>query len=59
LCQGCPAALFEARTGLAPEQIAAALAKLRQRGLLLDDAARLQPSETGLRYLNELLLDFM
>jgi len=59
LCEGCPAALFEARTGLAPEQIAAALAKLRQRGHLLDDTARLQPSETGLRYLNELLLDFM
>ncbi len=59
LCEGCPAALFEARTGQAPKQIAAALAKLRQRGLLLDDAARLQPSETGLRYLNELLLDFM
>jgi putative oxygen-independent coproporphyrinogen III oxidase len=59
LCEGCPAALFEARTGLPPEQIAAPLGKLRQRGLLLEDAAHLQPSETGLRYLNELLLDFM
>lgn len=59
LCEGCPTALFEARTGLPLEQIAAPLAKLRQRGLLLDSAARLQPSETGLRYLNELLLDFM
>jgi putative oxygen-independent coproporphyrinogen III oxidase len=59
LCEGFPAALFEARTGLALEEIAAALTKLRQRGLLLDDAARLQPSETGLRYLNDLLLEFM
>jgi putative oxygen-independent coproporphyrinogen III oxidase len=59
LCEGCPAPLFEARTGLALQQIAAPLAKLRQRGLLLADPQRLQPSETGLRYLNELLLDFM
>lgn len=59
LCEGCPAALFEARTGIPLQQIAAPLAALRQRGLLLQDAARLQPSETGLRYLNELLLDFM
>jgi putative oxygen-independent coproporphyrinogen III oxidase len=59
LYEGCPAPLFEARTGLALQQIAAPLAKLRQRGLLLADPQRLQPSETGLRYLNELLLDFM
>jgi len=59
LCEGCPAGLFEARTGLALATIAGKIALLQQRGLLLNNPDRLQPSDTGLRYLNELLLAFL
>jgi putative oxygen-independent coproporphyrinogen III oxidase len=59
LCEGCSSALFPQRTGLSLADIEPALHNLRQRGLLQPDPERLCASETGLRYLNELLLAFM
>jgi oxygen-independent coproporphyrinogen-3 oxidase len=58
LVGGVEAGTFAQRTGLALQAIAAPLAAARARGLLQDEPARLQPSELGLRYLNDLLLTF-
>jgi oxygen-independent coproporphyrinogen-3 oxidase len=58
LVDGVPAALFPARTGLALDTVTAALARLRARGLLVDDAARLACTPTGLRFLNDVLGEF-
>lgn len=59
LCKGCPAALFEQRTGLPFAAVVDKTALLQERGLLCQEPERLQPTDTGLRYLNELLLAFM
>ncbi|WP_310447843.1 radical SAM family heme chaperone HemW [Thiobacillus sp.] len=59
LNEGVPAALFEARTGLPLIVCTEALEKARARGLLLPDAARLQPSLQGQRFLNDLLELFL
>ena len=59
LVEGVPAALFEARTGLALDAIAAPLAAARTRGWLVDDSARLQPTPLGLRFHNDLLALFL
>lgn len=59
LLDGVPAELFSARTGLPQGVLAPPLARLRARGLLSADAGRLQPTELGLRFLNELLLEFL
>jgi putative oxygen-independent coproporphyrinogen III oxidase len=59
LCAGCPADLFEQRSGVPLATIADKIALLQRRGLLLNGSDRLQATETGLRYLNELLLAFM
>ena len=58
LTEGVPVALFEARTGLALEEIARPLARARELGLMLVDPRRLQPSPLGLRFLNDLLALF-
>lgn len=58
LCEGAPRELFQQRTGLTLDTIAAPLANLRQRGLLVSDASRLCASTLGLQFLNELLSDF-
>ncbi|MEP7041618.1 MAG: radical SAM family heme chaperone HemW [Dokdonella sp.] len=50
---------FEQTTGLRGDSIEAPLAAARARGWLLDDPARLQPSETGRRFLNDLIELFM
>jgi len=50
---------FTARTGLGAEAIAAPLAALLSRGLLERTAEGFRPSDLGLRFLNELLLEFM
>jgi coproporphyrinogen III oxidase-like Fe-S oxidoreductase len=47
------------RTGLELASIAAPLATLTARGLLLRTASGYRPSELGLRFLNDLLLEFM
>ena len=59
LNEGVPAALFEARTGLPLVVCTAALEKARAQGLLLPDAARLQPSVQGQHFLNDLLELFL
>ena len=55
---GVPSELFTQRTGLALSLIAPQLEQARERGLLEADPARLQPSELGRRFLNDLLAIF-
>ena len=50
---------FVARTGLARSRIAAPLERFLARGLLEPTAAGYRASELGLRFLNDLLLDFL
>ena len=59
LVDGVPRALFARRTGLADEAIVAAVAGLRERGLLVDDDSRLACTGTGLRFLNDVLDAFL
>jgi oxygen-independent coproporphyrinogen-3 oxidase len=59
LNEGVPADLFEARTGLPLIVCRNALEQARTRGLLLPDAARLQASLQGQRFLNDLLELFL
>ncbi len=53
LRDGVPSALLQARTGLDAEQ-QPEIAAARAKGLLIDDPQRLQASELGWRYLNDL-----
>jgi oxygen-independent coproporphyrinogen-3 oxidase len=59
LIDGVPMADFPARTGLAPERIAAALAAARDRGWLHGDAQRLQTTALGQRFLNDVIASFL
>jgi len=59
LVEGVPAALFGQRTGLPLAALEPALSRARERGLLETDPARLQPTERGLRFLNDVLQGFM
>ena len=61
LTAGFGAADFEARTGLSLATVAATLERLARRGLLAaaTDGAWWQPTELGLRFLNELQLAFL
>ena len=59
LVEGVPIELFSERTGLPLTVLEPALSQARERGLLEPDAQRLQPSELGLRFLNDLLPMFM
>ncbi|MFO7640327.1 MAG: radical SAM family heme chaperone HemW [Candidatus Competibacteraceae bacterium] len=59
LVEGVPARLFAERTGLPLAALEPALSRTRERGLLEEDPERLQPSERGLRFLNDLLQEFM
>lgn len=52
-------ALFEARTGLPADRIRPGLAALAQRDLLRIEGTKVQTSDTGKRYLNDLLMEFM
>jgi len=58
LRRGVPAQLFEARTGLSLESIAAPLARLRREGLLEPSAERLQTTALGYRFLNSVVAAF-
>ncbi|MBX9608750.1 MAG: radical SAM family heme chaperone HemW [Gammaproteobacteria bacterium] len=58
LAEGFPLALFEQRTGLAREVIAAPLAEALARGWLLQRADWLQPTSAGFLFLNDLQLLF-
>jgi putative oxygen-independent coproporphyrinogen III oxidase len=59
LVEGVPAALFAERTGLSLAALEPALSQARERGLLERDTERLQATEQGLRFLNDLLQGFM
>ncbi|MFZ1642174.1 MAG: radical SAM family heme chaperone HemW [Candidatus Contendobacter sp.] len=59
LVEGVPAALFPERTGLPLTALEPGLSRARERGLLIADPERLQPTEFGLRFLNDLLQLFM
>jgi putative oxygen-independent coproporphyrinogen III oxidase len=59
LVAGFDAALFETRTGLPFESIAATLEGLRERGLVSACGAHWKPTRLGFRFLNELLLAFL
>ncbi|MBY4676422.1 radical SAM family heme chaperone HemW [Marinobacterium arenosum] len=55
LTDGVPANLFSQRTGQPLSIIEPLLDQARRRGLLLDDPARLQPTDQGRLFLNDLL----
>ena len=59
LNDGVEAAAFTERTGLAADAIATTLQQARARAWLLDDPARLAPSELGRRYLNDVVASFL
>lgn len=60
LLDGVERELYERHTGLALEALAPALERLVARGLLLDPAVgRLGPTAAGLRFLNDLLVEFL
>jgi putative oxygen-independent coproporphyrinogen III oxidase len=59
LTEGFPRALFSDRTGLDWDAIAAPVAALEARGLLERSADGLRATPIGLRFLNDVLLEFM
>ncbi|HEX5611871.1 MAG TPA: radical SAM family heme chaperone HemW [Burkholderiales bacterium] len=59
LTQGFAPSLFVERTGLPLVTLEPSLRKAEQQGLLARDAARIQPTERGKRFLNELLQLFL
>jgi len=59
LNQGFDPRLFEARTGLSIAAAEAGLAEAQRRGLLVRELHNVRPSETGRRFLNELLQVFL
>ena len=59
LTEGFAPAWFEARTGLRFEQVAPTLVAQQDRGLVRRIEGRWAPTPTGLRFLNELLLEFL
>ncbi|MBV6303450.1 radical SAM family heme chaperone HemW [Candidimonas humi] len=59
LKEGVPASLFTERTGLSILAAAPALERAVARGLLAADPTRLQATELGWRFLNDLLAEFL
>jgi oxygen-independent coproporphyrinogen-3 oxidase len=59
LIEGVPAALFGERAGLPLAALEPGWSQARARGLLENDPERLQASELGLRFLNDLLQAFI
>jgi len=59
LSAGFEAQLFAARTGLPWQQVAPQLQSQERRGLLLRTASGYRPSPLGLRFLNDLLVEFL
>ncbi len=54
LKEGVTLTQFLERSGLPPSSIAQALQTARGRGLLVDDPARIQPTERGFDFLSDL-----
>lgn len=59
LVEGVPVGWFGERTGLSLSALEPALGQARSSGLLEANPARLQPTDLGLRFLNDLLQGFM
>ncbi len=59
LVEGVPAALFGERAGLPLAALEPGWSRVRARGLMETDPERLQATELGLRFLNDLLQAFM
>jgi len=59
LTDGFEPGLFSRHTGLPDAVMQARLTKAEQKGLLQKQPARIQPSPTGQRFLNDLLAEFM
>ncbi|MGW8248345.1 MAG: radical SAM family heme chaperone HemW [Acidiferrobacterales bacterium] len=59
LTEGFQLAMFQERTGLAFSQIVPALETAEAKGLIERDAIHLRPTESGQRYLNDLLQMFL
>jgi len=59
LTDGVPAGLFHERTGIALQQIMPRLNAAKQRGLMLDNEERISPSESGKKFLNDLIAMFL
>ncbi|MCU0759543.1 MAG: radical SAM family heme chaperone HemW [Steroidobacteraceae bacterium] len=59
LVEGVESETFEQRAGLPLESIAPALQRLVARGLLHVGSGRIAPSALGLRFLNEVLVEFL
>ncbi|WP_018993277.1 radical SAM family heme chaperone HemW [Thioalkalivibrio sp. ALgr1] len=59
LVEGVPAHCFEERCGLDLTTLEPALGTLRAEGLLVSDPQRLQPTERGLAFLNDILERFL
>jgi putative oxygen-independent coproporphyrinogen III oxidase len=59
LTAGFDPALFQARTGLRFDQVTPTLSGLQERGLLDVRSGRWAPTATGLRFLNDLLVEFL
>lgn len=59
LTEGVDTALFQDRTGLLPAVIRVKLRQAVERGLMVDDPARLQPTPLGRAFLNDLLEIFL
>ena len=59
LTEGVPAAVFTEHTGLSIDTVAGELQQARDRQLLAADPWHIRPTETGRRYLNDLLQIFM
>jgi len=59
LVEGFPSALFQERTGLALASVERALSDVEAKGWIQRDWQRIRPTETGRRFLNELLERFL
>ncbi|MCP5159652.1 MAG: oxygen-independent coproporphyrinogen III oxidase-like protein [Gammaproteobacteria bacterium] len=59
LVEGVPVTLFGERTGLLPTALEPGLSQVRAKGLMEAHPDRLQPTELGWRFLNDLLQEFL
>jgi oxygen-independent coproporphyrinogen-3 oxidase len=59
LLDGFAAPQFEVTTGLPWRNVRPTLERLSQRGLLVIEGERVQPTPSGLQYLNDLLVEFL
>lgn len=59
LRDGVPMALFEQRTGLSIQRVAATLERLQSQGLLENSAQRIRPTHKGFEYLDSILTEFL